>query len=101
MIDVMFYEVFKEEETALRKFLPKNIRAGFTSKTIQASTGKNVPASIISIRTQSKLPSVWAAQGLKGVLTRSTGYDNLITDRQQTKNTISCGYLGDYCARAV
>lgn len=101
MRDVMFYEAFKEEEAALKKFLPKNIKAGFTSKTIQELADKNASAPVISIRTQSKIPPAWAAQGLKGVLTRSTGYDHLLEYQKKINSKIACGYLGDYCARAV
>src|SRR3989338_4099437 len=100
-MDVMFYEVFKEEEEALKKFLPKNIKAGFTSQTIQAAGGKNPPAEVISIRTQSKIPGNWAAKGLRAILTRSTGYDHLLEYRRQTRSRVACGYLGDYCASAV
>ena len=35
MIDVMFYEAFKEEEGAIKKFLPDNVNARFTGQTIQ------------------------------------------------------------------
>lgn len=101
MLDVMFYEVFKEEEAALRKFLSKNIKAEFTSKTIQDMAEKNVSAPVISIRTQSRIPPAWAAQGLKGVLTRSSGYDHLIEYQKKINSKIICGYLGDYCSRAV
>jgi D-lactate dehydrogenase len=99
-MDVMFYEVFKEEEAALRKYLPKGIKAGFTSKTIQAFAAKEPPAKLISIRTQSVIPTLWAKK-LNGILTRSTGFDHLLAYRRETKTKILCGYLGDYCARAV
>ena len=92
----MVYEVFSEEESALKKFLPQKIKARFTSKTIQAAGAKEPPAVLISVRTQSKIPAAWTKK-LKGILTRSTGYDHLVAYRKQ----IACGYLGDYCARAV
>ena len=36
-MDVFFYEVFEEEEQALKHYLPDDIKAGFTWKTIQES----------------------------------------------------------------
>ena len=32
MMDAMFYEVFQEEESAIKKFLPNDISARFTGK---------------------------------------------------------------------
>src|SRR3989338_196079 len=100
MLDVMFYEVFKEEKTALKKFLPKKIKAGFTSKTIQSAAAPTPPAALISIRTQSIVPPAWSKE-LQGILTRSTGFDHLVEYRRRTRSKIVCGFLGDYCARAV
>lgn len=100
MLDVMFYEVFKEEEDALRKILPKSIRAAFTWKTIQENQDRKPPANIISIRTQSRIPADWSSQ-VKGILTRSQGFDHLVSFRQRASENIHYGYLGDYCSRAV
>ncbi len=100
MTDVMFYEVFKEEEAALRKILPKSLRAVFTWETIQESKDRKPSATLISIRTQSRIPSEWAPQ-LKGILTRSQGFDHLVSFRQKAQEKIHYGYLGDYCSRAV
>ena len=99
-MQVMFYESFLEEEKELRKLLPKNIRAGFTWKTIQEKKDLTPPADIICIRTQSQIPTSWAPR-LKGILTRSQGYDHLIAFRQKTKTKIPSGYLSEYCSRAV
>ena len=101
MVNVMFYEVFREEEEALRSFLPDHVEALFTGKTIQESGDKDLPASLISIRTQSRVPLVWAAAGLKGILTRSAGYDHLLAYRREIGKKIPCGNLPDYCSRAV
>lgn len=95
-MDVVFYEVFKEEEAALKKFLPKKITARFIPKTIQSSGTESLSATLISVRTQSRIPPEWTGK-LSGILTRSTGYDHLMKYPKQ----IRCGYLGDYCARAV
>ena len=99
-MDVNFYEVFDEEEKELRQLLPKNIRASFTWKTIQENKDLNPPADIICIRTQSQIPTSWAPR-LKGILTRSQGFDHLIAFRQKTKTKIPSGYLSEYCSRAV
>lgn len=100
-MDVMFYEVFREEEDALRSFLPDTINALFTAKTIQESGDQDLPATLISIRTQSRVPPAWASAGLKGVLTRSAGYDHLLAFRRDIGKKLPCGYLPDYCSRAV
>ena len=100
MIDVMFFEVFKEEEKVLRKCLPEEMQADFTAKTIQEYNSGDCPAKVISIRTQSRIPQKWALL-LEGVLTRSTGYDHLETYRKSVKNQAAYGYLPQYCARAV
>ena len=97
-MDVMFYEVFAEEKQVLKKLLSKNTLAGFTSKTIQAHNRKIPPATLISTRTQSRIPHLWA-DTLKGVLSRTTGYDHLINFLRETK--IPCGYLQPYSSRAV
>lgn len=97
----MFYEVFKEEERALKLFLPPNVRAGFSAKTIQESAARQKPpAALISIRTQSVIPDEWAPK-LQGILTRSTGYDHILSYRQKTNTYILAGYLPHYCSRAV
>ena len=99
-MDVIFFEAFDEEEKALRHFLPKNVRAKFTPYTIQEERLKAVPAGVISIRTQSVIPKKWASS-LKGVLTRSTGYDHILATRRETGLTAVCGCLVDYCSRSV
>ncbi len=99
-MDVMFYEVFEEEQEALVRFLPKDVKAGFTEHTIQASRAKALPAPLIAIRTQSVIPSGWRTQ-LAGVFTRSSGFDHLREVMRQVPRGLSCGYLPSYCARAV
>ena len=88
------------KEAALKKYLQQGISARFTSKAIQSTSSQPPPAALISVRTQSAIPIPWAKK-LKGILTRSTGYEHLMKYRKQTKTKISCGHLGDYCARAV
>ncbi|MCK5179920.1 MAG: hypothetical protein KAR32_10350, partial [Candidatus Omnitrophica bacterium] len=100
MMDVMFYEAFEEEEREIRKILPEEIRAGFTPKTIQEEGASQVPSTLISIRTQSRVPLIWA-KDLKGLLTRSQGHDHVDAFRRESKAEMSCGFLGNYCARAV
>lgn len=100
MIDVMFYETFEEEEKAIKRLLPSHVCAQFTWKTIQEQKDGVLPAQLISIRTQSCVPKDWS-KGIKGILTRSQGYDHLLGLSRETASGIACGYLGSYCARAV
>ncbi len=93
-MDVYFYEAFEEEVEALRRHLPQHLRVGFAPKTIQEQGDREPPAKLISVRTQSVIPATWAGK-LSGVLSRTTGYDHL-------KNcSVPCGYLPQYCSRAV
>src|SRR5262249_29682956 len=99
-LEVHFYEAFAEEEQSLRNHLPGNVRAEFTSNTIQESGDARPPARLISIRTQSIVPNKWAGK-LSGILARATGYDGLLRYRDATKSPAELGYLPLYCARAV
>ena len=100
MEKIFFYEAFDEEVSALRQCLPKNSDAGFTWKTIQEQGDARPPAALISIRTQSRVPGDWGKM-LKGVLTRSQGYDHLAGFRRGSGEDVPCGFLDNYCARAV
>ena len=100
MPDVYFYEAFEEEADGMRNLLPARITAGYTSRTIQESGHATPPAGLISIRTQSEIPDSWSAP-VAGILTRSTGYDHLLSYRMRTSFSKPCGYLPLYCARAV
>lgn len=100
MTDVFFFEAFDEEEKALRRYLSRDLRAQFTSKTIQESKLKEIPAGIISIRTQSVIPKTWN-RSLKAVFARSTGYDHILTARRESGLSAPCGCLADYCSRSV
>jgi len=100
MTDVVFYEVFAEEKKALKKLLPSNICARFVSKAIQESNETLPPAKLISVRTQSRIPSAWAPY-LAGIFTRSQGYDHLVSYRRSAGRNIVCGYIKEYCSRAV
>lgn len=97
MSDVIFYEAFEEEECSLRKYLG-GLTAEFRQHSIQSYDD---PAhSLVSIRTHSRIPPAWYGQ-VKGILSRSSGYDHLIDFLEKTKGQIPCGYLSDYCARSV
>lgn len=99
-LDIFFYEAFEEESAALKSFLPNTIRAGFTAATIQEADQPGPPARIVSVRTQSELPTAWAGK-MDALLSRSTGYDHLASYRNATETSIALGYLPLYCARAV
>ena len=99
-MDVFFYEAFEEEVPALRRHLPSSWSAGFTSATIQESGDAAPRAPLISIRTQSVIPSSWCAS-LKGVLARTTGYDHLVAFRRAHPDAPPCGSLPKYCGQAV
>ena len=55
---------------------------------------------MISIRAQSIIPNSWATE-IDGILSRSTGYDHIVTYLGKCKEDIPCGYLPLYCSRAV
>ncbi|HXK46518.1 MAG TPA: NAD(P)-dependent oxidoreductase [Deltaproteobacteria bacterium] len=99
-MDVFFYEAFDEETDALRRHLPHGIVADFTPDTIQESRHRTPPAGIISIRTQSYIPPQWAGD-VKAILSRSTGYDHVLSYRTATGMDTPAGYLPLYCNRAV
>ncbi len=101
-LDVFFYEAFAEEaERLLHYAAAAGLRAGHTPLTIQETGRATPPAAVVSVRTQSLLPPAWAPQ-LRGILTRSTGYDHLLVYREATGAACPpLGYLPRYCARAV
>lgn len=98
--DVFFYEAFQEEAEALRAALPSTVAVGMTWKTVQEFGADQPPARLISVRTQSNIPLVWADQ-IDGILSRSTGFDHLERYRRDTGCDLHCGYLPLYCNRAV
>ena len=100
MKDVFFYEAFAEERSALERHLPSGIRAAFCPLTIQETADEAPPAGIISIRTQSAIPRGWL-RNLRGILTRSTGYDHLERLCARMETELPLGYLPLYCSRAV
>jgi len=99
-MDIFFYEAFSEEEEALRRHLPGDIPAGFSKETVQESGHTSPPAAIISTRTQSLIPSAWGAH-LRGILTRSTGFDHILSFVRRSGEPVPSGYLPLYCSRAV
>ena len=98
--DAYFYEAFEEEAAALKRFLPPKVRAGFTWKTVQEAGHAAPRAPLISVRTQSQIPSGWG-RVIDGVLTRSTGYDHIVEWINALDAPIPAGYLPLYCNRAV
>jgi D-lactate dehydrogenase len=101
-LDAYFYEAFAEEaERLLHYAAAAGLRVGHTAQTIQETGHSAPPAPIIGLRTQSTLPVAWAPQ-LRGILSRSTGYDHLLAYRQATGGACPpLGYLPLYCVRAV
>lgn len=111
--DVYFFEAFDEEAQALKRFLAiadpeTKISAKFTWKAVQEAIAdgdidepQNSPAKVVSLRTQSIIPNQWAANGLAGLLTRSTGYDHILAYRKATNTNVPGGFLPLYCNRAV
>ena len=101
-LDAFFFEAFAEEAERLHHHAAgAGLRIGTTAHTIQESGHPAPPAPVISIRTQSALPPGWAP-ALRGILSRSTGYDHLLRIRAATApRTPALGYLPLYCSRAV
>lgn len=99
-MDVFFYETFEEEVQGLKRGLQSHVKAGFTRETIQEHGSHEPPASVISIRNQSIIPTSWASK-IRGILTRSTGYDHIEAYLKKCKVKVSCGYLPLYCSRSV
>ncbi len=80
----------------------KNLRTFFTEKTVQDTGETQLPAPVISVRTQSRIPREWARSGqLKAIITRSTGYDHILRYQQETGARIPAAFLPLYCNRAV
>ena len=99
-MDVYFYEAFEEEAKSLKTFLGNQLSYEMTDKTIQEIGHTAPPARLISIRTQSIIPTEWADK-LDGVLSRSTGYDHLKKYLDIIRKPLPCGYLEEYATRAV
>ncbi len=99
-MDVFFYEAFEEEAARIKSYLPSNINAGFTWKTIQEYGQEQPPARLISVRTQSAIPHAWKNR-IDAILSRSTGYDHLKRFQKASGSTLPMGYLPLYCHRAV
>lgn len=89
-----FYEAFEEEVAALKRHLPPDVEAGFTSKAVQETADAGPPAKLISIRTHSVIPASWHGR-MAGILSRTTGYDTV------GGLPLPCGHLPLYCNRAV
>ena len=88
-MDIFFFEAFKEEEKVIRHYLPSELYAYYTWQTIQEYGSELPPAPFISLRTQSEIPVSWAPS-LKGILSRSTGYDHLLRYLKDIKHPLPC-----------
>ena len=91
-MDIHFFEVFEEEEEALRACLPPEVHASFHRETVQESGRDRSPGGIVSIRTQSVIPSDWV-HDIDAILTRSTGYDHVLAFLDETGADIPSGNL--------
>ena len=100
--DAFFYEAFAEESERLLHYAAETgLRVGHSPLTIQETGHSAPPAPVVSLRTQSIFPPAWAPQ-LRGILTRSTGYDHLFAYRNAVGPACpALGYLPLYCVRAV
>ncbi len=108
-LTVTFYEAFEEEAAALRRALADSpiaqaVEADYTWETTQERHSEGFadapPSEVISVRTQSVLPPRWAS-GLRGIVTRSTGFDHVLAYRRETGVEVAAGSLPLYCNRAV
>jgi D-lactate dehydrogenase len=99
-MDVYFYEAFEEEARLIEDLLRGKLLFDLTDKTIQESGHQLPPARLISVRTQSIIPVNWQDK-LDGVLSRTTGFDNLKAYKKVVKTPLALGYLEEYATRAV
>ena len=99
-MDVYFYEAFEEEASLIRNLLCGKLLFDLTDKTIQESGHVIPPARVISVRTQSMIPIEWQDK-LDGILSRTTGFDNLKAYKKAVKTPLALGYLEEYATRAV
>ena len=100
MYRMAFYEIFEEEKKHLLEYLPKEYEYFFTKKSIQDTDTGEVPAPIISTRTQSIFPKQWKDK-IEAILTRSTGYDHVTRYFKEIDKILPAGHLPKYAARAV
>lgn len=101
-LDAFFYEAFAEEAERLCHYAGESgLNVGYTPRTIQEAGHPTPPAPVVSFRTQSSIPPDWLSL-VRGILTRSTGYDHLsVLRRDRGGDCPPLGYLPLYCARAV
>src|SRR3990172_2228971 len=101
---VVFYEAFIEERNLLEEMLLADWNVRFYGETIQEVAEECQPVDVVSIRTQSIVPCSWAST-IRGVLSRSTGFDHLTNFQKRCANrgakVIPCGYLDEYSTKAV
>lgn len=99
-MDAYFYEVFEEEARLIKSLIGDRLEFGLTDRTIQESGHREPSARLISVRTQSVIPVEWQDR-LDGVLSRTTGFDNLKAFRRAINSPVALGYLEEYATRAV
>ncbi|HAR35866.1 MAG TPA: hydroxyacid dehydrogenase [Acidobacteria bacterium] len=99
-MDVYFYEVFEEEARLIKSLVGDRLEFGLTDRTVQESGHRQPPARLISVRTQSVIPLDWQDR-LDGVLSRTTGFDNLKAYKHAISAPVALGYLEEYATRAV
>jgi len=99
-MDVYFYEAFEEEARLIEDLLRGKLLFDLTDKTIQESGHVIPPAKLISVRTQSIIPVDWQDK-LDGILSRTTGFDNLKAYKKAVTMPPALGYLEEYATRAV
>jgi D-lactate dehydrogenase len=99
-MDIHFYEAFEDEAKILKSLLGDDFTYAFAPETIQEAGHVTAQARLVSIRTQSIIPSEWAGQ-IDGVLSRSTGFDHLKALSVKIDRRIPLGFLEEYATRAV
>lgn len=99
-MDIFFYEAFEDEAKMLASLLSEEFTYAFAPETIQETGHGAPPARLVSIRTQSIIPSEWIGH-IDGVLSRSTGFDHLNAFSDKNAHNIPLGFLEEYATRAV
>lgn len=96
---IFFFELFEEEKREIIKHI-NNFQWKSTEYTLQEYDKNDfLNSEIISIRTQS-IVNIDEFHNLKAIISRSTGYDHLISIKKQCEK-VKLGYLPLYCYRSV
>ncbi len=99
-MEAAFYEVFSEEAEGLKACWAGGSPEVLSPGPIPEPPPDAPPAPVLCVRTHSRIPAEWDGRVL-GVLTRSSGFDHLVRDLRGWRKRPACGYLPEYCARAV